>query len=74
MRDVRAALPKLTISLAIEMKAGKSTFREMGIDRAYTGAPAEGTREEGEELYAKLAEMIATEVAESIAKQACDPD
>jgi creatinine amidohydrolase len=69
VRDVRAELPTLTISLATEMKAGKSTFREMGIDRAYTGAPAEGTREEGEALYAKLAEMIATEVTEAIAKQ-----
>ena len=69
VRDVRAELPTLTISLATEIKAGKSTFREMGIDRAYTGAPAEGTREEGEALYAKLAEMIATEVTEAIAKQ-----
>lgn len=69
VRDVRAELPKLAISLATEIKAGKSTFREMGIDRAYTGAPAEGTREEGEELYAKLAEMIATEVTEAIATQ-----
>ena len=34
----------------------------MGLDRAYTGAPAEATMEE-----AKLAEMIATEVAESFA-------
>ena len=37
----------------------------MGLDHAYTGAPAEATREEGEELYAKLAEMVATEVSES---------
>lgn len=67
--DLRAQLPPLTISLATAIKAGKSTFQEMGIDRAYTGAPAEGTREEGDALYAKLAEMIATEVTEAIAKQ-----
>jgi creatinine amidohydrolase len=38
----------------------------MGLDRAYTGAPAEATREEGDELYGRLAEMIVTEVLESL--------
>ena len=37
----------------------------MGLDQAYTGAPADATKDEGDELYAKLAEMIATEVSES---------
>ena len=37
------------------------------MDRAYTGAPSEATREEGDAMYAKLAEMIATEVREGLA-------
>jgi creatinine amidohydrolase len=61
------ALPSLATSLSDGIRAGKTTFREMGIDRAYTGAPAEATLEEGEELYGKLALMIATEVLEGLA-------
>ena len=40
----------------------------MGLERAYTGAPADATREEGDALYARLAEMIETEVLESLAE------
>jgi creatinine amidohydrolase len=60
-------LPAIATSLSDGIKAGKTTFREMGLDHAYTGAPAEATREEGEALYDKLAEMIATEIAEALA-------
>jgi creatinine amidohydrolase len=72
-RDVRgdaSALPALDVSLSAGIKAGKTTFRAMGMDRAYTGAPAEATREEGEALYGKLAEMIVTEVLEGLAPAA----
>ena len=65
--DERARLPALELSLSDGIRAGKTTFRAMGMDRAYTGAPAEATREEGELLYQRLAEMIATEVLESLA-------
>ncbi len=66
--DVRAEykeLPAIQTSLSEGIKAGKATFAQMGLDRAYTGAPAEATREEGEALYEKLGEMIAAEVVES---------
>lgn len=63
--DKRVHLASIATSLSDGIKAGKATFAEMGLDQAYTGAPAEATRDEGEELYAKLAEMIATEVSES---------
>lgn len=63
--DVRAELASLATSLSDGIRDGKGTFAEMGLDRAYTGAPAEATREEGEALFAKLAEMVATEVLES---------
>jgi creatinine amidohydrolase len=63
----RAGLPALDVSLSDGIRAGKATFRAMGMDRAYTGAPADATPEEGELLYARLTEMIVTEVLESLA-------
>jgi creatinine amidohydrolase len=54
------------VSLSEGIRAGLKTFHAMGMDRAYTGSPAQATREEGEELYARLAEMIATEVLEAL--------
>jgi creatinine amidohydrolase len=66
-REGFALLPPIDVSLSDGIRAGKSTFRAMGLDHAYTGAPAEATREEGDTLYARLAEMIATEVLESLA-------
>lgn len=58
----RAALPALEVSLSDAIRSGKTTFREMGLDRAYTGAPALATREEGDALYEKLVAMIVGEV------------
>jgi creatinine amidohydrolase len=65
-KDERAHLPSIDVSLSDGIRAGQKTFRAMGLDRAYTGSPAEATREEGDALYALLAEMIATEVLESL--------
>lgn len=64
------ALPALDISLSDGIRAGKSSFQQMGLTRAYTGAPGEATREEGETLYAALADMVATEVREGLAARA----
>jgi len=60
-------LPTLGLSLSEAIKAGKATFAEIGMSRAYTGAPREATREEGEELYAKLVTMVETEIREGLA-------
>lgn len=60
-------LPALDTSLSEGIRSGKTTFVAMGLDRAYTGAPAEATHEEGAATYEKLAEMIATEVTEALA-------
>jgi creatinine amidohydrolase len=60
------ALPPLDVSLSEGIKAGKATFAEMGLGRAYTGAPGEATRGEGEMLFDKLAVMITTEVLEGL--------
>ncbi len=69
VRDLYTKLEPLEVSLSTEIKAGKTRFLEMGMDRAYTGAPGKATEHEGEELFEKLAEMIATEVLEGIAAQ-----
>ncbi len=68
--EVRAEykeLPDVATSLSDGIRAGKTTFAAMSLDRAYTGTPAGATREEGQSTYEKLAEMIATEVIEAIA-------
>lgn len=70
--DVARDLPKLDVSLsdAIRAAAGKPvTFQELGMTRAYTGAPADATREEGEKTFARLAEMIVTEITEKLAEE-----
>lgn len=69
-REGYGALPALGMSLADAIRAGKKTFAEIGMGRAYTGAPAEATREEGEILYEKLATMVVTEIEEGLAKLA----
>jgi creatinine amidohydrolase len=66
-RETFAELPSLEASLADGIRDGKTTFKAIGLDRAYTGAPAGATSAEGEESYARLAEMIATEVMEGLA-------
>jgi creatinine amidohydrolase len=62
-----SALPDLEVSLSDGIKAGKSSFQAMGLDHAYTGAPARATAEEGAFLLGRLATMIATEVLEGLA-------
>jgi len=69
--EVRASykdLPTLTVSLADGIREGKKTFVELGMDEAYTGAPSLATHDEGEALYAKLVDMVATSVVEGLEK------
>ncbi|HTJ82583.1 MAG TPA: creatininase family protein [Polyangiaceae bacterium] len=68
--EAARGLAPVPISLSDGIRAGKHTFREMGMSEAYSGAPAEATAAEGEEQLALLAEMIATEVTESLARLA----
>lgn len=71
-RELLIDLPPLPISLSAAIRAadGKDlTFAEIGMERAYTGAPAHGSREEGEQSYLRLVEMIVTEVQEHLAEE-----
>ena len=56
-RDVAAALPYVPVNLAGVIAAGMKDFRDMGLDQAYCGSPAEATAEEGEATYATLVAM-----------------
>ncbi len=67
VRESFGELPSLGMSLADAIKAGKATFQEIGMTRAYTGAPREATKEEGDALYEKLVTMVVTEIRESLA-------
>ncbi len=61
-----AALP-VSLSQAIANAEGAPVrFADIGMDRAYTGAPAEATANEGEATYDLLVEMIVTEVTEQM--------
>lgn len=51
-------LPRLDIDLAAAIKAGKKSFKEAGLDKAYCGNPAAATVDEGRRLYRLLAEML----------------
>jgi creatinine amidohydrolase len=67
VRESFGELPTLGLSLSDAIRAGKATFAEIGMERAYTGAPREATRAEGEELYEKLVTMVVTEITEALA-------
>ncbi|MFO0677258.1 MAG: creatininase family protein [Polyangiaceae bacterium] len=69
VRDSARSLPALTISLSDGIREGLTTFHAMGMDRAYTGAPAEATSAEGDDLYARLVSMTVAEVLEGLASR-----
>ena len=69
VRDSFEELPSLSLSLSAGIREGKATFGEIGMSRAYTGAPSEATREEGDALFEKLVTMVVTEVREGLARR-----
>jgi creatinine amidohydrolase len=57
-RDAMAALPAVDVDMPAAIAAGRTDFVAMGMDRAYCGAPAEASAEEGEATFATLADML----------------
>jgi creatinine amidohydrolase len=53
--DERRSLPKKDVELVAKMQAGARSFREVGADEAYCGAPAEASASEGGALIEALA-------------------
>jgi creatinine amidohydrolase len=64
--EVRAHLPRVPISLSEKLRAGVTTFADMGMDLAYAGDPASASVEEGERMIARLADMVLAEVREAL--------
>jgi creatinine amidohydrolase len=59
-------LPDLSISLSDGIKTGRTSFRAMGMDDAYTGAPRAASAAEGDEMLGRLAAMIVGEVTDAL--------
>jgi len=70
--EARRSLPAVDISLSEKLRAGVEDFVDMGLARAYAGAPAEASAAEGDELLDRLAVMVATEVLEALGRDASD--
>jgi creatinine amidohydrolase len=64
--DRATHLPDLTISLSDGIKTGRTSFRAMGMDDAYTGAPRAASAAEGDEMLGRLAAMIVGEVTDAL--------
>ncbi len=65
--DVRRALPPVDVSLSDGIAQGRNSFTEMGMSRSYCGDPARATAAHGDEMLARLAEMIVGEVTAALA-------
>jgi creatinine amidohydrolase len=57
-RETMAALPALEVDMPAEIAAGRTDFGAMGMDRAYCGAPAEASAEEGRATFDTLTGML----------------
>ena len=57
-RDRMATLESTMIDMPAAIAAGQRDFIAMGMDRAYCGAPAEATAEEGERTFEILTELL----------------
>jgi len=64
--DLARGLPALGLSLSDGIRAGIATFAELGMADAYTGAPADASREEGDDLARRLAHAVVIEVSEAL--------
>jgi creatinine amidohydrolase len=57
-------LPTTEVDMPAAMAAGRTDFVAMGMDRAYCGAPAEATAEEGRATFETLTDMLVELVRE----------
>jgi creatinine amidohydrolase len=57
-RATIAALPPVEVDMPAAIAAGRTDFAAMGMDRAYCGAPAEATAEEGGATFQTLTDML----------------
>lgn len=65
-RDRMAALEAKIVDMPSAIAAGNTSFESMGMERAYCGAPAEATAEEGVETFETLTQMLIEVVRELV--------
>jgi creatinine amidohydrolase len=63
-RERMEGLESRMIDMPAAIAAGRTDFLAMGMDRAYCGAPAEATAEEGERTFETLADLVVQLVRE----------
>jgi creatinine amidohydrolase len=68
-----AQLPDVDVSLSEMLRAGKKRFSEMGLTRAYAGAPARASAAHGEDMLDRLAEMVAVEILTAMGRSGTAP-
>ena len=56
--EIMRRLPAFELNMPAAMAAGQTDFLAMGMDRAYCGAPAEATGDEGEATLATLSRLL----------------
>jgi creatinine amidohydrolase len=61
VRPLYTGLRRIDFDLASAIRAGKRSFREVGLVDAYCGDPASGTAQEGKRLYVVLANLVVEE-------------
>jgi creatinine amidohydrolase len=66
-RERMEALESKMIDMPAAIAAGRTDFVAMGMDRAYCGAPAEATAEEGERTFETLTGLVIRLVREAAA-------
>jgi creatinine amidohydrolase len=62
----RQDLPPVDLSLSVAIREGKTTFEEVGGDRAYFGDPAAATAEEGAASIAELGRILEESVMRAV--------
>jgi creatinine amidohydrolase len=63
-RETMVTLPAVEVDMPAAIAAGDTDFVAMGMARAYCGAPAEASAEEGRETFETLTEMLVELVQE----------
>jgi creatinine amidohydrolase len=68
--EAMSRLSSKEIDLLERIKAGARNFVEAGAPDAYFGTPARASKDEGEQTYRRLAEIVCTVIEEAIAEGA----
>jgi creatinine amidohydrolase len=65
---IMAALPEVVVDMADAIQAGRADFLAMGMDRAYCGAPAAATPQEGQSTFDTLTDLLVEVIREVVGR------